>query len=174
MGGTMNKVAKFEKVSFEQFKEDWLKLFQDSEEKVREIYEGIILPKRATLGSAGYDFYIPIDMKFDPLEKKRIPTGIRVKIDEGWVLQLYPRSSLGFKYGFRLANTVGIIDADYYHSDNEGHIQLSLVNENHENLMVDLKKGEAVIQGIFVSFGITEDDNATNTRNGGFGSTNKR
>ncbi|MFV0550887.1 MAG: deoxyuridine 5'-triphosphate nucleotidohydrolase [Anaerorhabdus sp.] len=170
----MNKVAKFEKVSFEQFKEDWLKLFQDSEEKVREIYEGIILPKRATLGSAGYDFYIPIDMKFDPLEKKRIPTGIRVKIDEGWVLQLYPRSSLGFKYGFRLANTVGIIDADYYYSDNEGHIQLSLVNENHENLMVDLKKGEAVIQGIFVSFGITEDDNATNTRNGGFGSTNKR
>ncbi|MEG1462505.1 MAG: deoxyuridine 5'-triphosphate nucleotidohydrolase, partial [Anaerorhabdus sp.] len=70
----MNKVAKFEKVSFEQFKEDWLKLFQDSEEKVREIYDGIILPKRATLGSAGYDFYIPIDMKFEPLEKKRIPT----------------------------------------------------------------------------------------------------
>lgn len=166
----MKSIAKFEKVSFEQFKQDWLSLFDESDEVLKKIYDGILLPKRATAGSAGYDFYLPIDLSFNPLEKKRIPTGIRVKIDEGWVLQLYPRSSLGFKYGLRLSNTVGIIDADYYNSDNEGHIQLSLINEDQ---VVKLKNGSAVIQGIFVPFGITVDDCVTTSRNGGFGSTNK-
>lgn len=170
----MNKVAKFEKVSFEQFKTDWLSLFEDSEERIKEVYDGIKLPKRATSGSAGYDFYVPIDIKVKPFEKKRIPTGIRVRMDEGWVLQLFPRSSLGFKYGFKLSNTVGIIDSDYYYSDNEGHMQLSMVNENHDNLVVELKNGDAIAQGIFVPFGITEDDCAIETRNGGFGSTNEK
>lgn len=166
----MNTVAKFEKVSYEQFKKDWLNLFNDPDEIIQTIYDGIQLPMRATTGSAGYDFYLPMEIQFHPNEKKRIPTGIRVKIDEGWVLQLYPRSSLGFKYGLRLSNTVGIIDADYYNSDNEGHILLSMMNENQT---IELKQGSAIVQGIFVPFGITSDDCVTTTRNGGFGSTNK-
>lgn len=167
----MNKIATFEKVSYEQFKKDWLDLFDESEEEIKRIYEEILLPNRATVGSAGYDFYLPVDIVFKPLEKKRIPTGIRVKIEQGWVLQLYPRSSLGFKYGLHLSNTVGIIDADYYNSDNEGHIQCSMMNEDQT---VELKSGSALIQGVFVPFGITEDDCVTSQRNGGFGSTNKK
>lgn len=166
-------VAKFEKVSFEQFKKDWLNQFDDGEDTIKEIYEGIQLPKRATKGSAGYDFYSPINYNFNPKQKHKIPTGIRVCIEEGWVLQIVPRSSLGFKYGLRLSNTVGIIDADYYHSDNEGHMMVSLICDNEENKGLHLEKRSAFAQGIFLPFGITEDDDATEIRNGGFGSTNK-
>lgn len=173
MAGTMNKVAMFEKVSFVQFKKDWQTLYQDSDEKIKEIYEKIKLPQRATKGSAGYDFFLPIDYLFKPKEKIKIPTGIRVRINEGWVLQLFPRSSLGFKYGLKLSNTVGIIDSDYYNSDNEGHMFMSMVNDNDEGLSIDLKQGNAIVQGIFVPFGITIDDAADGIRNGGFGSTNK-
>lgn len=173
MGRNLKQVGKFEKVSFEQFKQDWLKLFDESEENIRKIYEGIQLPKRATIGSAGYDFYCPIDVHFNPKDKKKIPTGIRVRIEEGWVLQLFPRSSLGFKYGLRLSNTTGIIDSDYYGSDNEGHMFMSLVLDNDEDISLDLHAMDAMVQGIFIPFGITEDDETTMIRNGGFGSTNK-
>lgn len=169
----MQKIAQFEKVSFNEF----FKAMQDlnlDEKKALEIYEGIKLPKRATTGSAGYDFFLPFAIYLAPGETIKIPTGIRVKIDDGWVLKLYPRSSLGFKYRLQLNNTVGIIDSDYYYSDNEGHIFAKMTNDSNENKVLELLEGSGFMQGIFVEYGITYDDLTTETRNGGFGSTNKR
>ena len=170
----MKKIAKFEKVSFEQFKKDWQGEHpQDTEEVIREIYDGIRLPKRATAGSAGYDFYAPVDVTMKPGEIVKIPTGIRVEMEEGWVLKCYPRSGLGFKYRLQLNNTVGIIDSDYFYSDNEGHIFAKLTNDTNENKVVELKADTGFMQGIFVEYGITVDDDVTDVRNGGFGSTTK-
>jgi len=138
-----------------------------------DIYEQIKMPKRATTGSAGYDIFSPIDFSLAPGETIKIPTGIRVKIDEGWVLKLYPRSGLGFKFRLQLNNTVGIIDSDYYNSDNEGHIFIKITNDSNEGKTVSLKSGEAFCQGIFVEYGITYDDDVSEIRNGGFGSTTK-
>ena len=175
----MNKIAKFHKVSFEQFLEgckDCLCNDYESEEVLehtRKMYNDIQLPKRATKGSAGYDFYSPIDIVLPPNKTVKIPTGIRVEIEEGWVLKLYPRSGLGFKFRLQLNNTVGIIDQDYFYSDNEGHIFAKLTNDTNEDKIVSLKKGEGFVQGIFVEYGITVDDDAEGIRNGGFGSTTK-
>ncbi|MCI8979303.1 MAG: hypothetical protein HFE52_01405, partial [Clostridia bacterium] len=108
----MQRVAKFEKVSFEQFKKDWLDTFYNTE-NIEEIYKGIKMPKRATSGSAGYDFYSTLAFELKPGESIKIPTGIRAKINDGWVLKLYPRSGLGFKFRVQMNNTVGIIDSDY-------------------------------------------------------------
>ena len=158
----MKRIAKFEKVSRKQF------------EKSTPIgeYDDIKLPVRATKGSAGYDFFAPFDFKIPVSPNSiKIPTGIRCKMEEGYLLSLYPRSSLGFKYKVRLDNTVGIVDQDYYDSDNEGHIMIKLSAESGTEIIV--KKGEAFAQGIFTEFFITEDDEVTATRNGGFGSTNK-
>lgn len=157
----MKKIAKFEKVSYNQY----------SEFGSKETYDQILLPKRATLGSAGYDFFAPDDIELSPNETIKVATGIRVKIEDGWVLQIFPRSSLGFKYRLTLNNTVGIIDSDYYYSDNEGHIFIKMTNLGDKPLSV--KKGQGFAQGIFTEFGITVDDDATTVRNGGFGSTNK-
>lgn len=170
----MKTIAKFEKVSFSQFKKDFQETFpQYTEIQIRDIYDQINLPKRATHGSAGYDFYSPIDFTLNPHETIKIPTGIRVKIVEGWVLALFPRSGLGFKYRLQLNNTVGIIDSDYYLSDNEGHIFVKLTNDTNENKVVSLKAGQGMVQGIFFEFGIAEGDETTTQRNGGFGSTTK-
>ncbi len=162
----MNTVAKFEKVSFEQYAKDV--------EKADEIYENIQLPQRATKGSAGYDFYMPYDLTLVPGQTAKIPTGIRAKIADGWVLCLFPRSGLGFKYRLQLNNTVGIIDADYYLSDNEGHIFAKITNDSNEGKTMTLKQGEGFMQGIFMPFGLAEDDNVQTIRNGGFGSTTKK
>ncbi len=162
----MNTVAKFEKVSFEQYAKDV--------EKADEIYENIQLPQRATKGSAGYDFYMPYDLTLVPGQTAKIPTGIRAKIADGWVLCLFPRSGLGFKYRLQLNNTVGIIDADYYLSDNEGHIFAKITNDSNEGKTLTLKQGEGFMQGIFMPFGLAEDDNVQTIRNGGFGSTTKK
>lgn len=168
----MQRIAQFYKVSFEQFKKDYLDTF-GNDNNVQAIYDNIQLPKRATSGSAGYDFYAPIDFTLKPGETIKIPTGIRVKIEDGWVLKCYPRSGLGFKYRMQLNNTVGIIDADYYNSSNEGHIFTKITNDTNEQKIVEIKAGQGFMQGIFVEFGITFDDDATAIRDGGFGSTNK-
>ena len=168
----MQRIAQFYKVSFEQFKKDYLDTF-GNDNNVKEIYDNIQLPKRATSGSAGYDFYAPIDFTLKPGETIKIPTGIRVKIEDGWVLKCYPRSGLGFKFRMQLNNTVGIIDADYYNSSNEGHIFTKITNDTNEGKTVEIKAGQGFMQGIFVEFGITFDDDATAIRDGGFGSTNK-
>ena len=94
-------------------------------------------------------------------------------MDEDWVLKLYPRSGLGFKFRLQLNNTVGIIDSDYYYSDNEGHIFIKLTNDSNEGKTVEVEKGTGMVQGIFLQYGITEDDDAEGIRNGGFGSTTK-
>ena len=170
----MYKIAKFEKVSFEQFKKDYIDCFNEEDEaKIKEIYEAIKLPKRATKGSAGYDFYSPVTFTLKPCETIKIPTGIRVKIDDGWFLANFPRSGLGFKYRLQLNNTVGIIDADYYNALNEGHIMSKLTNDSKENKSVTVEKGMAFTQGIFLPFGITIDDESNEVRTGGFGSTTK-
>lgn len=170
----MKRIAKFYKVSYEQFEEGWKDTFQDTEkEKIQKIYEGIKLPKRATSGSAGYDFYAPITFSLEPGETVKIPTGIRVEMQENWVLKCYPRSSLGFKYRLQLNNTVGIIDSDYFYSDNEGHIFAKITNDTNENKKAEILEGTGFMQGIFVEYGITFDDDVTSIRNGGLGSTTK-
>lgn len=169
----MKRIAKFEKVSFKQFYEGWADTFGGSEDEIKEIYNSIALPRRATSGSAGYDIFSPADFTLAPNQCIKIPTGIRVKIDEGWVFNIYPRSGLGFKFRLQLNNTVGIIDSDYYYSDNEGHIFIKITNDSREGKTVELKKGNGFAQGIFTEYGITYDDDVTDIRNGGFGSTTK-
>ena len=165
----MKKIARFEKVSKKQFTEAWLDSFGTEES----VYDEIKLPKRATTGSAGYDFYSTLDFSLAPGESIKIPTGIRSYIEDGWVLKVYPRSGLGFKFRLQLNNTVGIIDSDYYNSDNEGHIFIKVTNDSKEGKTVSIKKGEAFAQGIFLEYGITYDDDTEEIRNGGFGSTTK-
>ncbi|MCM1222851.1 MAG: deoxyuridine 5'-triphosphate nucleotidohydrolase [Lachnospiraceae bacterium] len=173
---TSPRIAKFEKVSFEQFKKDWLNVFTYSvDTEIYNIWSDIKLPERATKGSAGYDFYIPFNYNgiISAGTSILIPTGIRCKMNENYVLQIYPRSSYGFKYGLHLANTIGIIDNDYYYSDNEGHIFIKLINDSLLAQDFVLSQGTAFCQGIFTQYGITLDDEAHEVRNGGFGSTNK-
>ena len=158
----MKKIAQFFKVSELEF----------NKSGSTANYGEITLPKRATAGSAGYDFFAPEEFTLLPSETIKVATGVRVKIDEGWVLKIYPRSSLGFKYRLRLDNTVGIIDSDYYFADNEGHIFIKITNCGDKPLTVE--KGKAFAQGVFVEYGITVDDDASSVRTGGFGSTDKK
>lgn len=168
------RIAQFEKVSLAQFEKDWIDTFgNDGYYVITEIYNNIKLPKRATKGSAGYDFFAPIDITLQPNSTIKIPTGIRVKMEEGWVLKCYPRSGLGFKYRLQLDNTVPVIDEDYFYSDNEGHIFAKITNDTKEAKIVKVKAGDGFMQGIFVEYGITVDDNVEEIRNGGFGSTTK-
>ncbi len=170
----MQRIAEFEKVSLEEFSKGYKDVCPGaSEEETAAVYQAISLPKRATAGSAGYDFYAPYSFCLKPGEVTKIPTGIRARMEEGWVLQIYPRSGLGFKFRLQLNNTVGIIDSDYYYSDNEGHIFIKLTNDSKEGKTLSVEAGQGFAQGIFMAFGITVDDDATAARNGGFGSTTK-
>lgn len=168
----MRRIARFHKVSFQQFAKDWEDSFGAiSEDEIMQIYESIMLPRRATAGSAGYDFFSPVGFSLLPGETIKIPTGIRVEMEEDWVLKCYPRSGLGFKFRLQLNNTVGIIDSDYFYSDNEGHIFSKITNDSNEGRNVEIETGDGFMQGIFVEYGITVDDDVTAVRNGGFGST---
>ena len=153
------RVRGFEEISVEQKLKDF-----------KEVLE-IKLPQRATKGSAGYDIYAPFDICLEPGENIVIPTGIRAYMQTNEVLKIYPRSGLGFKYKARLANTTGIIDSDYYYSDNEGHIMIKICNEGLRN--IEIKSGTAFCQGIFSNYLLADGDDfeTGNTRNGGFGST---
>lgn len=168
----MKRIAQFLRVSKENFVSAVREDFPGyTEAEIRQMYEEIKLPQRATKGSAGYDFFSPFDFRLAPGETIKIPTGIRARMDEGWVLHIYPRSGLGFKYRLQLNNTVGIIDSDYFHSDNEGHIFIKLTNDSNEGKTLEVTKGSGFAQGIFLEYGITTDDEAEGVRNGGFGST---
>lgn len=161
---------RFEKVSFEQYFRDVQREYPDVvEEVVRNEWKNIKLPKRSTTGSAGYDFFAPSGCVFWADQEERFPTGIRVIMPEGWVLLLMPRSGHGFKYISRLANTIGVIDSDYQYSDNEGHIQAKILCDHDYSI----EAGDAYMQGIFIQYGLTDDDNADGIRNGGFGSTDR-
>ena len=130
----------------------------------------IALPRRATAGSAGYDFICPAEVQLAPGEAITIATGIRCEMQPGWVLMLFPRSGLGFKHQVRLANTVGVIDADYFHAANEGHIMVRIVNGPNA---LHIARGERFCQGVFLPHGLAEEDEVLSDRIGGFGSTGK-
>ena len=170
----MQKIAKFSKVSSQRFVADYVDCFGCDQSVAQQVYEGIKLPQRATTGSAGYDFYSTAEIQLKAGQGAKIPTGIRAEIADGWLLAVFPRSGLGFKYRLQLDNTVGIIDSDYFYSDNEGHIFIKITNDSKSDKVVSLSEGMAFAQGIFLPFGITVDDEVTATRNGGFGSTDKK
>ena len=170
----MDKIAKFEKVSLSEFTNAWKKHIGDfPEEKINEIYNNIKLPRRATTGSAGYDFYTPLSLSLDAGSEMMIPTGIRCRFSPDYALIVAPKSGLGSKFRLQLNCTFGLIDSDYYYSDNEGHIMCKIINDSRENKQIVLNIGAGFVQGFFVKIGITEDDDADGVRNGGFGSTAK-
>ena len=153
-------MRKSEKISFKQFAKD----VDDGN------YSEIVLPYRKTKHSAGYDFISFLDITLKPGEIKKIPTGIKVCLEDGEFLGIFVRSSMGFKYNVRMCNQVGVIDADYYNSDNEGHIWIKIQNEGDKDYSV--KKGQAMIQGIFMKYLTVDDEEEIKTlRNGGIGST---
>ena len=160
----MERIARFERVSEAQLTKDSAHM------------EGphlpIELPVRATAGSAGYDIKTPWDIRLNPGESVRIPTGLRCRIASGWVLLIAPKSGLGFKFRLQLDNTVGVIDEDYYGAENEGHIQIQITNDSRADKTLEIPAGKAFAQGLFLPYGITEDDEADAKRTGGFGSTN--
>ena len=205
-------VGKFEKVSFEQFKKDCIKTFglesnDDTIKLLEDAYDKLELPKRGTNGSAGYDFHIPFGVYLRKNDVITIPTGIRCKISDGWFLEIVPRSSYGFKYRMMIANTVPIIDSDYYNAENEGHIMIKIsfdsflfqgydknyeLNQRDDNGIylstrkisqlkptetMELHQNDRFVQGIFLPYGITEDDDSDKEnfkdRIGGIGSTGK-
>ena len=156
-------VRGFKKISKNRIEEDF---------GVRHVKdEDIKLPQRSTKWSAGYDFFAPFNISLMPNQSIAVPTGIRAFMKPDEVLKIYPRSGLGFKYFTRLANTVGIIDADYKNSDNEGHIFIKIRNEGDK--LLNINKGEAFAQGIFEKYLLVDGDSFDNggNRNGGFGST---
>ena len=174
---TQEGVARFSKISLASFNKDYKEIFPFGQRyalddmEITAVYNSIKMPNRATKYSAGYDIFCPIDLKLDRHETIKIPTGLRCKMDNDVVLMIYPRSSLGFKYRMMLENTVGIIDSDYYNSDNEGHILIKFTNHSEKELII--KKGTAFAQGIFIRYLKTVDDEVNNIRNGGLGSTSE-
>ncbi|MBR4470257.1 MAG: dUTP diphosphatase [Erysipelotrichaceae bacterium] len=159
------KIADFEVVSKKQFESD----LKDLCNCFDDLYDRIKIPCRATKGSAGYDFYSPIEVTLKPGDFVKIPTGIRCRIDEGYVLELYPRSSFGFRYQMALLNTTGIIDSDYYFADNEGHIIVGVVNRGNKEMTI--KAGDRFVQGVFLKYYLAEEEENQRSRHGGFGST---
>lgn len=168
----MKRIAKFQKVSLKQFKDDWIDTFGNKgTDIITEIYNNIKLPKRATAGSAGHDISIPFDISIAPGDKLKIPTGIRCKMDNGYVMLVFPRSSLGIKKGLVILNTIPVIDSDYYNADNEGHIFICIKNTSNE--VMKLFSGDNIVQAVFVPFGTADDKEITSERTGGIGSTTK-
>ena len=159
-------IAKFGRVSEEQWKE----AMGDRAAEALPLAE-IPLPRRATAGSAGYDFVSPAETVIPAGGSALIPTGIRAEMEPGWVLMLFPRSSLGFRHGVRLSNTTGVIDSDYAFAKNEGHIMVKLRNPSENP--VTIGRGERFCQGIFLPYGTAEEDGDFALRQGGFGSTGK-
>lgn len=206
------QVAEFSKVPYEQFQKDFLNTFKNAihnEIIIRKIYEMIELPSRSTAASAGYDIRTPFGFMLNPGENIVIPTGLRCRMDNNYFLNIVPRSGLGFKMRTALANTNGIIDADYYNADNYGHIMIKLTMDGLANSVqvstlgvttsdveslnatlvrhggnkpdtkiqeksYTFKMNEKIVQGIFIPYGITVDDSASDTRTGGFGSTGEK
>lgn len=145
--------------------------FEVVKDGMRKTKGAVMLPKRSTSESAGYDFYLPYDIVISPRGCTGIiPTDIKAYMQEGEVLMLYVRSSVGIKKGLVLANGTGIVDMDYYSNpDNDGNIGVALRNET--DVPVILKRGERIMQGIFVKYLVADNGNTDNVRDGGFGST---
>ena len=175
----------FEKISYDQYLKDCIAMFgEENIGAIERSYEEIKLPKRSTAGSAGYDFFFQFDdVVLRCGETICIPTGIKANMDSGLLntigmgnlLAIVPRSGLGFKYRIQLDNTIGIIDSDYYNNEeNEGHIMIKITNDGKEGKSAVLKKGKGYAQGIFLFFAMTDDDESSGVRAGGFGSTDRK
>ncbi len=146
-------MRKFEKISFEQFKKD----ISDNVE----LYNEFRMPSRETMYSAGYDFFALNSFILAPGEIIKIPTGIKVSMEDDEVLYIHVRGKQGFKYNVRLINQTGIIDKDYYNnSGNEGHIWIGLQNQGNKDYIVN--KGDGIAQGIFLKYLLTDDDEKYN------------
>lgn len=158
---------KFEKIIVEQYCRDTCCLDNCAD------YEDLKLPVRATQHSAGYDIFSPVSFVLKPNETIRIPTGIRVILDENKFLLIAPRSGLGCNFRLQLDNTIAVIDADYCNSNNKGHIWIKLTNDSKKGDILNVSAGDAIAQGIILEYSKTVDDNAIGIRNGGFGSTSK-
>lgn len=163
---------KFEKVSKETFV-NAMKKFSDYEESTANLlYDNIVIPKRSTSGSAGYDFHFPYGITIPAHATVIIPTGIKVKLDTDKVLMIAPRSSFGIKHHMKLTNTQAYIDSDYYNNEsNEGHILIGITSENDS--AVAFNSGDKFAQGIIIQYFVTEDDDTNTMRTGGIGSTGK-
>ena len=158
-------IARFDRVSPEQFRQDAAHLTAPLP------LSDMPLPRRATAGSAGYDFVCPAEVTLAPGESVVIPTGVRAFMEAGWVLLLFPRSGLGFKHHLRLANTTGVIDSDYVNAPNGGHILVKIVNGSDHGMT--LGRGERFCQGVFVPYGLAEEADRPGDRSGGLGSTGR-
>jgi len=168
----MSTVASFEKVSFEQFKNDVKKQLPFlNEAEISDAYKELSLPKRGSTAAAGYDFVAPYDCVLEAGAHLLFPSGTRAKIENDYFLMIVPRSSLGLKYQLMLMNTTGIIDADYYYADNEGHIMFPLINRGDKDLVI--KRGDRLVQGIFLKYYLAQEEEVLTKRSGGFGSTGK-
>jgi dUTP pyrophosphatase len=160
-----SRIRGFEKVSEEQ----WNK---DNPEIESFFYEEIKLPKRATRGSGGYDFFAPYTFSLSPGGEIKVCTGIKAYMLMDEKLEISPRSGLGFKYYLRLANTIGKVDSDYFNnSDTEGHIYIKVRNEGDKNIFIE--KGSAFAQGSFEKYLLVDGDSFSDgeLRVGGTGST---
>lgn len=156
-------MRKFEKISYEQFKKD---IIDD-----KNLYNEYNLPRRSTKHSAGYDFFSLFNFTLKPNEIIKIPTGIKIKMNNDEMLMLVVRSSMGFKYNVRMCNQIGIVESDYYNNpNNEGHTWIKIQNEGDIDYIV--KKGDAICQGIFTKFlTVDNEEKIINERIGGIGST---
>ena len=158
-------MRKFEKISFEQFKKD---VCND-----KELYNSILVPKRSTNNSAGYDIRSIEDYLLRTHTSHVFKTGIKVSMNKNEVLYIFDRSSFGFKYDIMLSNSVGVIDSDYYNNeDNEGHICVKLFNMGDTD--VEIHKGDRIAQCIFMKYlTVDDEEEINNKRKGGIGSTGK-
>ena len=142
-------MRKFEKISFEQFKKD---IIDD-----KNLYDEYILPSRETNFAAGYDFHALSDFVIKPGEMKKIPTGVKVLMEDDEFLAIVLRGSQGFIYNLRLINQFGVVDKDYYNNPtNEGHLWIGIKNEGNKDYIVS--KGDGIAQGIFMKYLMTDDD----------------
>ena len=156
----------FEKISYDQFVKD---VTDD-----RMLYDSIELPKRSTKKSAGYDIKSIESGIIKPGEYKRFKTGLKVSMNDDEVLYIYSRSSLGYKHGVTMVNSVGVIDADFYNNiDNEGHFSVCLINQGESDF--EVKIGDRIAQGVFMKYlTVDNEEEIENVRTGGFGSTNEK
>ena len=166
-----NRAAVFEKVSIKQFAHDFIECIGGNAAAARLLYDNVKIPKRATAGSAGYDIISPVSFRLQPGEGVKIPTGLRIKMEPGWMLLILPKSGLGSRFRLQLDNTMGLIDGDYYNAANEGHIMVPVTNDSKSGKVLEVPAGKAFVQAVLVPYGITFDDCAEGERTGGFGST---
>lgn len=146
-----------------------MRKFEAIPDNLRKTEGTIKLPQRMTEKSAGYDFFANATYNIKPNEIVKVWTDVRALMNDDEVLILDVRSSMGGR--FMLANTIGIIDADYVNAENGGNIGLFLKNISDKKQTI--LKGDRVGQGIFLKYLTTDDDNVHNKRKGGFGSTNE-